>query len=219
MERHRIGIVIPALNEAATICSVVANASIYGTSIVVDDGSSDGTGALATAAGAVVVRHDANRGYDKALDSGFKRADEMDCLYVITMDADGQHDPTILSAFIKALDSGADVVIGTRDRLQRMSEHLFAWVGKLAWGVDDPLCGMKAYRVEVYREMGYFDSCNSIGTELAVYAVKSDKRIAQLPIKTRQRTDAPRFGGRYSANKRILRALFMVLFHRPALCR
>ncbi len=212
MERHRIGIVIPALNEAATIGWVVSNASQYGVPIVVDDGSSDETGELATSAGATVVRHDVNRGYDQAINSGFARAEELGCEYVVTMDADGQHAPTILKAFMQALDDGADVVVGIRDRRQRLSEHIFAWVGSAKWGIRDPLCGMKAYRIAIYRELGHFDSYNSIGTELAIYAAKSGKRIAQLAVKTRERSDEPRFGRRYSTNKRILRALWLGVF-------
>ena len=212
MERHRLGIVIPALNEANTIGSVVTSAARYGVAIVVDDGSFDGTGAIAEAAGAVVVRHDGNRGYDQALNSGFARAAAAGCGWVITMDADGQHDPTVLQAFIEALESGADVVAGARDRRQRLGEHIFAWVAAIKWGIQDPLCGMKGYRIEVYNELGHFDSYDSIGTELAIYAAKTRKRILEVPVRTRDRVDVPRFGRRYSANVRILRALRRGIF-------
>jgi glycosyltransferase involved in cell wall biosynthesis len=150
-------------------------------------------------------------GYDQALNSGFARASELGCEYVITMDADGQHDPTILTSFIQTLDAGADVVVGIRDRRQRLAEHIFAWVSSVKWGVNDPLCGLKAYRVEVYRELGHFDSYDSIGTELTIYAAKVGKKIMQVPVKTRERSDEPRFGRRYSANWRILRALLLSL--------
>ena len=208
MERHRVGIVIPALNEAATIVSVVSNACQYGVPIVVDDGSSDSTGELAIAAGATVVRHDANRGYDQALNSGFARADELGCEYVVTVDADGQHDPDILISFIQALDGGVDLVNGIRSHRQRLAEYIFAWVASLKWGICDPLCGMKAYRITLYRELGHFDSYGSIGTELAIYAAKSGKNVVQLPVKTRDRIDASRFGRRFSANIRLLRSLW-----------
>ncbi len=209
MDRHRIGIVIPALNEAETIGWVVSNASQYGIPIVVDDGSSDQTGEVATKAGAIVVRHAINLGYDQAINSGFARADELECQYIVTIDADGQHDPTTLPAFLEALDNGAEVVVGVRDRRQRLAEHLFAWVGSAKWGIHDPLCGMKAYRIGIFKELGHFDSSTSIGTELALYAAASGKRIAQLSVKTRERTSEPRFGRRLSANSRILRALWL----------
>ncbi len=208
MERHQIGIIIPAYNEAATIGSIVHSVSQFGVAIVVDDGSSDGTGDLAKAAGAHLVRHDANCGYDQTLNSGFVCANESGFEYVVTMDADGQHDPLILDKFIQALDSGADVVVGVRDCLQRFAEHVFSWVGSVKWRMRDPLCGMKAYRIGVFRELGHFDSYDSIGTELAIYAAKSGKKIAQLEVKTRPRNDASRFGRRFSANQKIFRALW-----------
>jgi glycosyltransferase involved in cell wall biosynthesis len=209
VERHRIGIVIPAFNEAKTIGAVVASACEYGMPVVVDDGSRDRTGELALAAGATVVRHAANLGYDQALNSGFACAEKLGCEYVITMDADGQHAPSILKMFIRALDDGADVVVGTRDRRQRLAEHIFAWVAFAKWGLRDPLCGMKAYRIGLYKELGHFDSYDSIGTELAIYAARNGKRIVQVPVKTRARIDAPRFGGRFSTNVRLLRALWL----------
>lgn len=211
MDRSRIGIVVPALNESRTIASVVAGARTFGTAIVVDDGSSDGTGDRAREAGANVVRHPVNRGYDAALNSGFMRAAELGCEYVITMDADGQHDPSILDTFIGALDAGADVVVGVRDRRQRIGETVFARAGNVFWGIRDPLCGMKAYRIGVFEELGYFDGYGSIGTELALFAASSAKRITQVPVHTRDRVDAPRFGRRLSANMRIFRALLLGL--------
>jgi glycosyltransferase involved in cell wall biosynthesis len=213
MERHRIGIIIPALNEANTIAAIVSGAARYGLPIVVDDGSSDETGAFAAAAGAAVVRIDTNVGYDEALNLGFSHAEKLGCEYLVTLDADGQHDPTIVVSFIRALDDGADVVVGARDRRQRLAEHIFAWFASIRWGIVDPLCGVKAYRMNAYRELGHFDSYCSIGTELAIYAARSGMRIDQVMVKTSDRQDASRFG-RFSANGKILRALWLGMFPR-----
>lgn len=214
MERHRIGIIIPAFNEAATISTVVQKASPYGIPIVVDDGSDDETAELAMVAEAHVVCHDNNRGYDQALNSGFKKADELNCECVVTMDADGQHDPAIIKKFIRTIEAGADLVVGIRNRRQRLGEHIFAWAGSLAWGIRDPLCGMKAYRMTLYRELGHFDSYNSIGTELAIFTAKNGKKCIQLDIKTSERRGVSRFGQNISANMRILRALWLGLMPR-----
>lgn len=208
MIRSSIAIVIPAYNEASTISAIVLSVAEYGVPIIVDDGSCDGTGELTMALGAVVVKHVVNRGYDQALNSGFACANELGYKYVVTMDADGQHDSTILHAFVELLDSGADVVLGIRDCRQRIAEHIFAWISSAKWGIRDPLCGMKAYRMDIYRELGHFDSYGSIGTELAIYAAKRGKNIAQLAVKTQKRTDVSRFGGRFFANMRLLRALW-----------
>jgi glycosyltransferase involved in cell wall biosynthesis len=211
MDRRRLGVVIPALNEAQSIFKVVTSVSELGLVIVVDDGSRDGTALRAAEAGAHVVQHATNLGYDEALNSGFRRASELECHYVITMDADGQHDSVRVSAFIRALEEGADLVLGVRDRCQRIGELLFAFVAKRVWGISDPLCGMKAYRMSLYHRLGHFDSYRSIGTELAIYAARQGLCVVQLPVKTLERADEPRFGKRFTANKQILRALWIAL--------
>lgn len=208
----RVAVVIPALNEAASIGSVVAQVREFGMPIVVDDGSSDGSGAIALAAGADVVCHPHNLGYDGALNSGFARALRLGCDSVVTVDADGQHNPALLQQFIAQLAKGADVVIGVRDRRQRLAEHVFAWVAQWLWSIDDPLCGMKAYRLEVYRTRGHFDAYGSIGTELAIYAARAGRKIVQVPIRTRDRAGASRFGRRLRANWRIFRSMVLAFF-------
>ncbi|MCJ0764273.1 glycosyltransferase family 2 protein [Variovorax terrae] len=201
---------IPALNEAASIAGVVAAACAYGRCIVVDDGSSDGTAEAARAAGALVVSHPANRGYDAALDSGFREADRMDCEVVITLDADGQHTPELLVEFVAKLKAGAAVVLGVRDRKARLAEHVFAWYTR-RFGIADPLCGMKAYRIDVYRALGHFDAYRSIGSELALFAARNGYRLASVPVKVRDRVGEPRFGRKLSANLKIFRALALSL--------
>ncbi len=210
MDRSRIALVIPALNEERSIGEVVKRSTQYGRVLVVDDGSSDATASAAASAGAEVVRHAVNRGYDAALNSGFERAAALNVDAAITLDADGQHDPETLRDFIGALDRGADLVIGVRDRQQRISERLYALWARMLWGIRDPLCGMKAYRLAVYRDHGCFDSCHSIGTELAICGVARGFRSIQLPVPTRPRTGTSRFASTLRANYRILRALVRV---------
>jgi glycosyltransferase involved in cell wall biosynthesis len=203
-------LVIPAFNEAGSISAVVAAACAYGQCLVVDDGSSDSTAELARVAGARVVRHTINRGYDAALGSGFAEANRMDCEAVITLDADGQHNPELLLEFISHLDAGAAVVLGVRDRKPRLAEHVFAWYTRRL-GIADPLCGMKAYRIEVYRALGHFDAYRSIGAELALFAARNGYALASVPIKVRDRVGEPRFGRKLSANLKIFRALALSL--------
>ena len=211
MERSRIAIVIPALNEAATIGAVLERVKEYGLPIVVDDGSSDATAALAHEAGAEVVTHTQNQGYDAALNSGFARATALECTYAITIDADGQHNPAQLRDMIDYLDQGYELVLGVRDRHQRIGEVIFAYCAKRLWNISDPLCGMKGYSLELYNKVGYFDSFQSIGTELAVRSVVNGCRSIEMPIITRDRQDAPRFASKFAANHKILRAMLILM--------
>ena len=211
MDRYRVGIVIPTLNESSTIKGIVESASVYGVPIVIDDGSTDNTAALAKQSGAVVVAHEKNRGYDAALNSGFEKAAELGTQIIITVDADGQHDPSLIQKFIDAIDSGADIVVGIRSRRQRFAEHLFAWYTGSRFGVKDPLCGMKAYRTAVYKALGHFDVYGSIGTELMIFAVKKGYRVGQIAFEVRERSGQSRFGQMLLGNYKIIRAMMFSL--------
>lgn len=207
-----LAIIIPALNEESTIGAVVHMAGQYGLPIVIDDGSKDRTAAIARESGAEIVVHMENQGYDNALNSGFDHAAKIGCKFAVTMDADGQHNPELVKQFIEEFNKGADVIIGVRDRRQRVAEHIFAFVTKLLWQVKDPLCGMKGYRMTIFNHLNHFDSCGSIGTELALFAVRNNYRLSQIPVLTRDRIGASRFGDAIKPNVKILRALFVVLW-------
>lgn len=213
MEKCRVGIVIPALNESTTVARVVEAVGKFGIPIVVDDGSTDNTASLAREAGAEVVVHEINRGYDAALNSGFIKAVELKSKIIITIDADGQHNPLLIQQFIGAIESGADVVVGIRSRRQHFAEHLFAWYTFLRFGINDPLCGMKAYRAYVYEELGYFDSYGSVGTELIIFAAKNKYHFKQIAFDVLDRHGVSRFGQILSANYKIIRAMVLAIYH------
>jgi glycosyltransferase involved in cell wall biosynthesis len=213
MDRCRVGIVIPALNESASIAAIVTSAKAFGIPIVVDDASTDATAELATRHGATVVSHSNIRGYDGALNSGFSKAAEIGCEAIITIDADGQHDPSLIQRFLDALEAGADIVVGVRSRRQRLAEHMFAWYTSRRYGIADPLCGMKAYRTAVFTALGHFDSYRSIGTELAIFAARRGYRLAQVPFNVRERNGSPRFGRALSGNVKIIRAMILSTWH------
>jgi glycosyltransferase involved in cell wall biosynthesis len=211
MERSRIGIVVPALNEASTIAAVVQRIKLYGQPIVVDDGSTDATAELARNAGADVVSHKVNQGYDGALNTGFSHAAEMGCAFIITIDADGQHNPSQLAEMISLLEDGNELVLGVRDRFARIGETIFARGANYLWGVADPMCGMKGYATPLYMRAGYFDRYKLIGTELAIRSIVAGCRKADMSIIVRDRADGPRFGCRLSANYRIVRAMILLM--------
>jgi glycosyltransferase involved in cell wall biosynthesis len=108
--------VIPAYQAAAHLGDVIRGVARYLPVVVVDDGSSDGTAQIASLAGAEVLRQDRNQGKGAALRRGFSHALESGAQAVVTLDADGQHDPDRVPAFLDAWRaSGAPLVIGRRD--------------------------------------------------------------------------------------------------------
>lgn len=110
--------VIPGFNEAPRIGRVVGAASLFVAVIAVDDGSTDETAAAARSAGATVIVQHPNQGKGAALRAGFRRAIDDGAEAVLTLDADGQHDPAEIPAFLAAWaapDDRPDLVIGRRD--------------------------------------------------------------------------------------------------------
>lgn len=110
-------VIIPALNEEESIASVIADLQKYVPDcdqLVIDDGSSDDTAARARAAGARVVSLPFNMGVGTALRTGFRYAARNGYDRVIQTDADGQHPPSQIRYLEAALDSGADLAIGSR---------------------------------------------------------------------------------------------------------
>jgi len=207
VDKYKVGIIIPAFNESPTISGIVDAVSKYGIPIVVDDGSEDNTAELSIKSGAVVTSHKRNLGYDEALNSGFKKAFDMKVDIIITIDADGQHNPLLVRKFIDAIDFGSDVVLGIRSYRQRLAEDLFASYTKFRFGINDPLCGMKAYRTSVYKSQGYFDSFGSIGTELVIHAARKGLNITQIEFEVNDRNGKSKFGQALSGNYKILRAM------------
>ena len=202
-------ILIPALNEAETISDVVSGVREYGTPLVVSDGSTDDTARAARDAGAEVLELPVNRGYEGALDAGFAKAADIGAELVITFDADGQFNPVLLGD-IKSLiaSSGVSLVLGARPSFARVGECLFGYYTRIRYGVRDILCGVKAYPIALYLEHGRFDAGRSVGTELALTALRRGDRFVTVPAEVRSRQDdVPRFGSGWRANKRILIAL------------
>ena len=191
---------------------MVSAARQYGQVIVVDDASTDGTGGIALQSGAIVKRNSSNLQYDGALEVGLRTALEQGYEYAVTLDADGQHDSSDLPRVIAALHEGADLVVGIRPEPARMAEGVFGIVGRRLWGIDDPLCGLKGYRLSWLPRYDAFDTYRSIGTYLAIRMVEDGARVRQIPISIQPRPNQPRFAGRLKANWKITRALTMAVW-------
>ena len=114
--KKSIVICIPAYNEEKTIAKLIINAKKYSDKIIViDDGSSDYTPEIARALGVKLIQHEQNLGKGAALRSGFTHAMTFSPDVVVTIDGDGQHDPSFIPALIEPIIKGtADVVIGSR---------------------------------------------------------------------------------------------------------
>jgi glycosyltransferase involved in cell wall biosynthesis len=207
-----VAFVVPAHNEAATIGSVVRSLCSYGHVIVVDDASGDDTAEFARAAGAEVVTHPANLGYERALETGFAHA-AANYAVIVTFDADGQHDVGSLCAILPPLiENRADLVIGIRPAAARLGEALFNLYARIHYGIPDILCGLKGYRTELYRTHGHFDRIRGLGTELALASMSRGARWQTVSVPIHPRYDSPRMGSRFRTNCRLLAALLRAFY-------
>jgi glycosyltransferase involved in cell wall biosynthesis len=152
----RFCVIVPAYQEGTRIGRVVTEIRKYSASIlVIDDGSADDTEKAAREAGAEVIRHPQNRGKGAALNTAFTVAIERGYDFVITMDADGQHAPEDIPAFVGAFKAGAgDVIIGNRmDRAQnmprgrKMTNAFMSWLlsCEMKQRVPDTQCGYRLF--------------------------------------------------------------------------
>jgi hypothetical protein len=118
--RNRIAVVIPAFEEADSVGTVIRQVpqqvcGIETAMLVVDDGSRDGTGDSAAREGAIVARHVINRGGGAAVRTGYRLMTESGARIVVTIDADGQHDPAEMERLVKPIvDGEVDVAHGSR---------------------------------------------------------------------------------------------------------
>jgi glycosyltransferase involved in cell wall biosynthesis len=184
---------IPAFNEARRIVPVIRAAQAHLPVLVVDDGSSDETAQTAEAAGAVVLRQVPNQGKGAALRAGFHHALAQGCQAVLTLDADGQHDPAEIPAFLAAhRATGADLVIGARD-FTRMpfTRRLANTLGQgiFSWALGQPVRdNQSGYRLISRRLVEAVLESQEQGfefeVEMIVTCTRRQFRMEWVPIQT-----------------------------------
>ena len=206
-----VAVVIPSFNEEKTIGSVLAKMDPVWDVIVIDDGSQDNTAEVAKVAGAQVVRHDRNCGYDAALTTGLNFARKVGYRVAVTIDADGQIPVEIVKVVVNQIDAGADLVLGKRQSQARWAEQIFSGYARYRYGVADILCGLKAYRLSGFGFLPEFSMHCSIGTAVALAGLQKGLRWVEVDVPIRLRTDSSRFGSGLRANWKILKGAWEAL--------
>ncbi len=194
MDDEHFCVILPAYREAARIAEVVEGSLRYCDSVVVvDDGSDDGTGNRAEEAGAVVLRHKQNRGKGAALQTALEYAEKKDVEFVITMDADGQHSPADIPAFVDRYRSGeSDVIVGSRMSdvqnmpwLRRMTNRFMSCLlsRKMGQFVPDTQCGYRLYSKKAFPYISLLSGGFAAESEALLHLADNDVRIGEVPIR------------------------------------
>jgi len=194
-----ISIVMPCLNEAKTISACIMKAKrvlkemgVDGEIIVADNGSIDGSDLIASSLGARIV-HQPKKGYGSAYIAGFKATQGK---YIVCADSDDTYDFGEMPKFIRLLEDGYDLVMGSRLKGKMLAgamPWLHRYIGNpiltgilnllFRAGVSDAHCGMRAFTKEAYEAMKLNAEGMEFASEMVIKAVEKGLRIGEVPIK------------------------------------
>ena len=192
----KISIVLPAKNESAAIGQTLQKLRMQcalAEIIVVNDGSTDDTAAVAQAAGARVVHHPYSKGNGAAIKTGARAATGD---VIVFMDADGQHDPADIARLLSTLDEGHDMVVGARQKGSQASlgrgfanglyNRLASWM--TGHKVEDLTSGFRAVRASKFREFLYLlPNGFSYPTTSTMAFFRAGYSVAYIPIHAAKR--------------------------------
>ncbi len=205
----RVLTAIPVYNEQAHLEPVLAEVLRHaGDVLVVDDGSTDRTPDLLRAFPAVqVIRHPHNRGYGAGLRSAFGRAIEGRYDGLVTIDCDGQHEPSLIPMIAARLDS-ADVVSGSRylqvfdpaqappEERRRINVEVTRWLNEcLGLNLTDAFCGFKAYRTPALARFEITDDGYAMPLQVWVQAAAEGMTVVEVPVPLIYLDESRAFGG------------------------
>ena len=189
----RVAALVPAYQAAAHLGEVLLRLQALPAppdTLVVDDGSRDGTAGVARSFGARLHSFAANRGKGHALLKGFELLSDYEA--VVTIDADGQHPPECFPAFVAAAEGGADLVLGARPRsrdmpgLRRFANGMSSgWTSALAGrAVSDSQCGYRLYGRDVIARTPMTAGRYELETEIIVRAARLGFQLAEVTVPT-----------------------------------
>ena len=226
--------IVPALNEESSVARVIAEIRAADPTfdvVVVDDGSTDGTAAVAEQTRARVLRLPFNLGIGGAVQTGYRYAYENGYSIAVQVDADGQHDPRELQRLLQPLLADeADVVIGSRfagtggyraTLSRRPGIWLFAWLVSVVVRkrITD---SSSSFRALNRRALALFSVDYPHGfletVEATVLASRSGLRLVEVPVVMRERTEGTStltFARSLWYAAKVLLAVFVSLFRRP----
>jgi glycosyltransferase involved in cell wall biosynthesis len=190
----RVCALIPAYNAASTLAPVIQGVKKHvETVIVVDDGSDDNTMRVAQEQGARTLRHELNKGKGEALKLGFEQASELGFEAVVTVDADGQHDPHEIPRLIEAYSAAGrgTIVLGSRleqmpkmRRIRQISNRVgTALISRLAkCPIQDSQTGFRLIPVAVWNELQVQGSRFDAEAEFLIRACRSGYPLREVSV-------------------------------------
>jgi len=186
-------VIIPAHNEAERIVKVIEKTKQHVQNIiVVDDGSSDNTYEISRHQDVIVLKHAINIGKGAALKTGCDFATKKGAKIMISIDADGQHNPEEIPNFIREIKKGNDIVFGYRQMSKKMpfifrfGNNFINRITKYIYKIDmkDTQCGYRAFTADAYKKIRWQSQSYEMESEMIANAGKHNLKYKEVPIQT-----------------------------------
>lgn len=227
VDGDRVLVIVPALNEAATVGAVVAAIREQSSwdVLVIDDGSVDDTGDVALAAGASVATHPVNLGVGAAIRTGFRVAADRGYRAAVQVDADGQHDVTSVAEILAPVLAGdLDLVIGSRfdhgyqvSKLRAAGMRLLSAVisRRIGERISDTTSGFRSFGADAIERFSleYPSEYLSDTVEALLLAHASGLRIGERPVTMHQRVGGTASTGAIRSAYHLVRVMLVVTLY------
>lgn len=207
----RLLIAVPVFNERKYVGHVLDRIKQFSPELlVVDDGSTDGTGEILAARSDIrLIRHPENRGYGQSLIDAFAFADRAGYDWVITMDCDEQHEPQAIPRFIREIETDRwDIISGSRYLQPRNNDDLPPTDRRAVnvtittilndlfhFGITDAFCGFKAHRVCAMRKLNLDIPGYAFPLQLWPQVAAAGLRLTEIPVRRIYNDPNRHFGG------------------------
>lgn len=193
-EQPKIIAAIPCYNEERFVGSVVLKAKEFANEVmVIDDGSTDQTALVAERAGAIVIKHDRNRGKGAAIRTAFEQARATGCSVLVLLDGDGQHEPVFIPSLVEPLRRGeADMVVGSRylgiqssiPRYRIWGHRVLTFLTNFGSRVKltDSQSGYRAFSPKALESLSLAEEGLSVESEMQFLASEAGLKVLEIPI-------------------------------------
>ena len=215
MRRHEVAIIVPCYNEKETILKVYKRIKKYGKILIVDDCSIDGTKKILLNKKIKFLKNKKNIGYEASIISGMKHVlkNWKKVKFIITIDADdellSQSVPLLLKNLLK---NNFDIIVGSRNKLNRISEYFLKLIFNLKFDVKDPISGLKIYRTNVIKKIFNLISKNFYLVDILIISYYKNFSIGSFNIFVNKRRGKPRVGNNLHVNMKIFNIIFNSIF-------
>ena len=215
MRRYEVAIIVPCYNEKKTILKVYKRIKKYGKILIVDDYSIDGTRKILIKKKIKFLKNKKNIGYEASIINGMKHVlrNWKKVKFIITIDADdellSQSVPFLLKNLLK---NNFDIVVGSRNKLNRISEYFLKLIFNLKFDVKDPISGLKIYRTKVIKKIVNLISKNFYLVDILIISYYKNFSIGSSNILVNKRKGEPRVGNNFLVNMKIFNIIFNSIF-------